>query len=493
MEYYFYDFIKTAWKIQTVFESTENNLNIYFCAVMQQEYNRKDFMMIKKKDYNIVEVNGKKYTVSERSKDRSEVLSIPYSIETYVEKVIAGKISRDVLIQRTDDQWTKKQKSKLIEAILHNRPIGTFAIASGRSESKNYAVSSLVDGLQRTTAIVEYKQDKFALAKNANPISCMLISEDGEVIEQRFAIAGKKYSQLPEAIQMFFDEYRLDVYRYSNFTDAELDDIVFCMNNGKSPTSYQKLRFALGSSTMMYLQPMCDSLLWEDVKGCKAKNDSILGCVVRTLMMMSFYNYESLSSATMMKFADDDVFNEYVKTSDLTNFATLIEELSDIKMSLSDDKASRFDSVTIPHYIMGLDNFKKRGKTANDYADFLNDFWNSENFALFTSNCESNGSGSSLYSAQMVENRQWAINNHMDEYFDEHVEMLNITDEGDKNDEENNSIESETTGSINFRDTTNEANFITDEDDIKIMSEDCRACKSTSETESQNHENGNIV
>lgn len=182
----------------------------------------------------------------------------------------------------------KKEKTKLIEAILHNRPVGTFAIALGRSESKSYTVSSLVDGLQRTTAIVEYKQDKFALSKNASPISCHLIDDNGKEIEADFEIAGKKYSQLPNAIKIFFDEYRLDVYRYCNFTDSELDDIVFCMNNGKSPTAYQKLRFALGSEVMKYLQPVCDSFLWDDAKGCKAKNDSILGCVVRTLMMMTF-------------------------------------------------------------------------------------------------------------------------------------------------------------------------------------------------------------
>lgn len=447
--------------------------------------------MAKKKDCNSIIIKDVNYRVCERSKDKSEVLSIPYSIENYVDKVIAGKISRDVLIQRTDDQWTKKQKTKLIEAILHNRPVGTFAIALGRSESKSYTVSSLVDGLQRTTAIVEYKQDKFALSKNASPISCHLIDDNGKEIEADFEIAGKKYSQLPDAIKIFFDEYRLDVYRYCNFTDSELDDIVFCMNNGKSPTAYQKLRFALGSEVMKYLQPVCDSFLWDDAKGCKAKNDSILGCVVRTLMMMTFYNYKTLDVTTMMKFADEDVFNEYVKESHLTNLATLVEELAEIKENLSGNDASKLDSITIPHYLVTLNAFKNRGRSKNEFIDFLDKFWSSENFEFFALCCESNGSGSSLYSAEVIDDRQNAMEKYIDEYLDECKE--NNMNEGEINGEESNSDEGREAGNVDCGNNGNETDFISDVLDTEIVSDDSGACDSPSGVEPKINEDGNIL
>lgn len=447
--------------------------------------------MAKKKDFNSIMIKGINYRVCERSKDNSEVLSIPYSIENYVDKVVAGKISRDVLIQRTDDQWTKKQKSKLIEAILHNRPVGTFAIALGRSESKSYTVSSLVDGLQRTTAIVEYKQDKFALSKNASPISCFLADDNGKEIEADFEIAGKKYSQLPDAIKIFFDEYRLDVYRYCNFTDSELDDIVFCMNNGKSPTAYQKLRFALGSEVMKYLQPVCNSFLWDDAKGCKAKNDSILGCVVRTLMMMTFYNYKALDITTMMKFADEDVFNERVKESHLTKLATLVEELAEIKENLSGDDASKLDSITIPHYLITLNAFKNRGKSKNEFVDFLNKFWSNKNFEFFTLCCESNGSGSSLYSAEMIEDRQTAIERYIDEYLDECKE--NNMNEGEINGKEGNSNEDRETGDVDCGNNGNETDVISDVFDTEIMSDNSGTCDSPSGVEPEINECGNVL
>lgn len=447
---------------------------------------------------NIIEIDGVTYSLSERSRDKSEVILIPYSIEAYAEKILSGKISRDVLIQRTNDQWTNKQKSTLIETILHNRPIGMFAVASGRSESKNYTVLSLLEGLQRSTTIVDYKQDKFAISKKAKPISCIFTNANGEAIEHNFEIAGKKYSQLPTVIQMFFDEYRLEVHRYCNFSDDELDEIVFCLNNGKSPTPYQKLRFALGSASMRYLQPMCDSTLWEDVKGCEAKNDSILGCIIRTLMMMTFYNYKTLSSTAMMKFADDEVFNEYVKTSDFINLTTLIEELSEIKTALSDEDLSRFDAMTVPHYIMSFNAFKKKGKTAEEYVHFLKSFWNSDNFKLFISCCKvkddsSKDGGSSLYSAEMVEDRQYAIDDYMDEYLDECIEIRNNTNEGEINGEENGTDESGAAGDIDSGDNGIETDIISDVFDTEIVPEDSETGNSSSRAEPEINEDGDIL
>ena len=69
---------------------------------------------------NIIEINGKVYTIAERVREESDVREIPYTISEYVKEVENGEICRDPLIQRTEDQWSKKQQSKLIESILHN-------------------------------------------------------------------------------------------------------------------------------------------------------------------------------------------------------------------------------------------------------------------------------------------------------------------------------------------------------------------------------------
>ena len=406
--------------------------------------------MAKKKDYNIIQLQDKSYTIAERMREDSDVRMIPYAIKMFVEEVDNEEICRDPLIQRTDDQWSRKQKSKLIEAVLHNRPIGSIALAKGRAESKSYAVTSLVDGLQRTTTIVDFYHDKFSLDKRAKNVICRCIDENGNEERLEIEVAGKKYSQLPDAIKRFFDKYTITTYMHEGFTDEELDDIVFCMNNGKTPNSYQKIRFLLGSENMRMLQPICDSILWEDSKGCKAKNDSILCCVVRTLMMMTYYNYNNLGSASMTKFADVD-FDDYVKMSDISKLTNLVEELAEIKSSLTDDDTIKFDSITIPHYIMSLKSFKENNGNG-EFIDFLKGFWHSDMFKSFMAECESNGSGGSLYSAQSVENRQSAIDDYLDEYLD--------TNNGGENDEDN-AIEEQ--GTVSYCTRDNETKECTEE------------------------------
>lgn len=373
--------------------------------------------MAKKKDYNIIEIQDKYYTVAERVREDSDVRMIPYPIKMYVEEVDNGEIRRDPLIQRTDDQWQRKQKSKLIEAILHNRPIGSIALAKGRAESKSYAITSLVDGLQRTTTIVDFYHDKFSLDKKAKPVVCRCVDENGNEERLEIEIAGKKYSQLPDAIKRFFDKYTITTYMHEGFTDEELDDIVFCMNNGKAPNAYQKMRFLLGSDNMRMLQPICDSTLWEDVKGCMTKNDSILCCVVRILMMLTHYPCNNLGAGAMTKFVGES-YEELVTTETIKRLKSLIEQFVEIKYALNDEELENLNSITVPHYIIGLDAFNNLNKSENmNVIDALRMFWNSDYYNSFSDACESNGSGGSLYSIQSVEDRQYAIYDFLDNYF----------------------------------------------------------------------------
>ena len=448
--------------------------------------------MAKKKNYNVFELNGIVYNITERVREESCVRSIPYQIETYIKELDDGEICRDPNIQRTADQWCKKQKSKLIEAVFHNRPIGTIALANGRADSINYLVTSIVDGLQRSTALADFYHDRFALDKKAEPVICKLVREDGsEPINYTIDIAGKKYSQLPEALQKFFNKYRLDTYIYEGFTDEELDDIVFCMNNGKSPTPYQKIRFSLGSDNMRVLQPMCDSTLWEDVQGCKAKNDSTLACLVRTLIMMTPYNYTNLGSATMSRFVDD--FDDCVKASTLRKLGDLVEQLAEIKTRMTDEELTKFDSVTIPHYIVNLDKFNSMNNNA-DYLDVLRAFWKHGNFTVFTDACDANNGGSGQYSADNIDERQYAIDDFVDEYLDndDTDKIDNMNKNEVKNDEAENIDESGSAEDIDCGDNGFETDLISDVFDTEIVSEDSGTGYTSGCFESQNNENGNL-
>ena len=61
-------------------------------------------------------VDGELYTLIGVAEFQHVIREVPYNVELYVKKVRDGEISRDVLIQRTPDQWTKRtEKQRIIK------------------------------------------------------------------------------------------------------------------------------------------------------------------------------------------------------------------------------------------------------------------------------------------------------------------------------------------------------------------------------------------
>lgn len=364
-----------------------------------------------------VNIDGKSYKMMcVDIQQEGTVCEIPMRIKDFVEDMERGKISRDNLIQREINQWGSLLKSNLLYSIMINRPIGTILTATGRSDTQNYAVNSLIDGLQRSTTIYDYLNNKFRLSNKLKPILCKFKdTESGEIISKKYAVAGKKFKQLPEILRDAILDYRLTICSYRGFSDSELDNILYCVNSGKAPTSYQKMRFALGSNVMRTIQPMCESTLWEDVSGCNSKNDSILCCIIRILMMISYYNCNSYGTSDMNKFIDN--FDENIKMLAVSETADLIGQLADVKFEMTDDEIETLTACSIPHIIMNMRKFNSMRKPdeTRSYLDCYRAFLASSDYKEFLVYSQS-GSGGSQYSEENVSERQRCIDDFLDDF-----------------------------------------------------------------------------
>lgn len=378
----------------------------------------------------IIERDGIDFTFIGIVDTESKVITEAYCVEFYVRDVLNGVICMNVLMQRTEDQWTTYLKSKLIEAILKGRPIGNILVAERNQYTRNYEDNSLLDGLQRTAAIIGFVNNEYRLSKNIPSINCRYSDENGNIIETTYQLAGRKFEQLPETLRRKFLRYQLTVCYYKNFTDEELDEIMLCVNSGKAPTAYQKMRFALGSDNMSIIQPMCDSPLWEELL-INARNDSVLACIMRTIMLMSYKTEGGFSVASMNKFIGN--YRDKLSTELLQKINNLIEQLSEIKYDMSDDEISILDGCNIPHLIAILNRFNdmnKKGKNSNNrtFLDFFRAFVaNKESDKFFAykiiKNKEDNefqriGSGGTQYSADSIDEREDIINDFFDDFFD---------------------------------------------------------------------------
>lgn len=367
---------------------------------------------------NTFKMDDVEYTFVSTVERETKVTLVAHTVENLCRKVEEGEICRDLLIQRTEGQWSTSIKSMLIYSMLMDRQIGNILMATGRSDTQNYAVNSLIDGLQRTSAIVDFVNNKFSLGKNTPSIICRCKTVDGKEVEKEFPLARKKFKHLPTGLQKKLLNYTLSIYSYVNFTDEELDEIVYCVNSGKAPTAYQKMRFALGSENMREIQPICESTLWEDVSGCKTKNDSILPCILRILMGYACYPYDSLGSAAINNFIND--FEQYVTPSVIDDVKQLIEELAEVKFKLTDEELEFFDSCNIPHLALGLFKFNNMDNPdGKSYDEFIKAFLKSESYQEYIRFQEtSKGSGGSKYSADNFDGRQSIIEEYIDEFLD---------------------------------------------------------------------------
>lgn len=331
-----------------------------------------------------------------------------------------GAITTEILTQRTEGQWSKRQSSNLIVSIIYGRDIGTILLTGkGCTSNEMYEKNAILDGAQRFSALCNFLDDNLALTKDIKPISCCFKDKDGNIITRNIDIAGLKFSQLPVLIQNRIINYGVKINIYNGFSDDELDDIVFCCNNGTAFKPMQKVRTILGSKTMKYIQPICNSTLWDEAKNCKKENDSILGCVLRSLILYTGHAYKNLSMATISAFAE--LFTEKsektirLQTEGLLN---LVDTMAQIVPKLSDDELSILNACNIPHLLMNLDRFWEYYSDIDitEYLNFLHAFIGSKTHDEYNAYCTKTGSGGTMYSYANANKRQNIIDNALDNY-----------------------------------------------------------------------------
>lgn len=374
-----------------------------------------------------IESDGKSFALVDIEPSGGRVKSTSLTVEEICKRLENGAICRDVLLQRAEDQWNIAKESYLILSILNERPIGTIIMTGkGMTENQLYEKQSLLDGLQRTTTLLKFTRDKFKLSKGLPLITCRFKGGDGEIITQSVNVSGLKFSQLPTLFQRRILDAKIDINVYNGFTDNELDSIVFCVNNGVPFKPMQKIRTAIGSNLMKYIQPICDLTFWEKTPYITAKNDNILGCVIRTLMLhMDFY---SLSVSDMTAFAK----NYLTDSEEHITAVKVVENLfiqfdNAIHRNIPNEDYSFLTPCTIPHFIMSMDKFNSfEDVKQGDYTAFLNEFiksgdssYNNEIFIdgynAFLEYCQS-GSGGGMYSSNCVCEREGILNDALADY-----------------------------------------------------------------------------
>jgi len=126
--------------------------------------------------------------------------------------------------------WTTAQKQMLMDSILRGYDVPKFY---WHKVSKKPAKYEVVDGQQRLRAIWDFMDNKYALAKDADPI-------DG------VEIAKRKYKDLEPEQMIQLGQYALDVAIIEDSTDEEVREMFLRLQNGTSLKAQEKRHARVG-------------------------------------------------------------------------------------------------------------------------------------------------------------------------------------------------------------------------------------------------------
>lgn len=130
--------------------------------------------------------------------------------------------------QRSDKVWPPAAQSYLIESIILGFPMPKIYLHSVTDLRTRRTTRDIIDGQQRSKAILDYFQDKFVL-------SSKVATED---------LKGRRYSDLDEGWQGKFLTYLISIDLFTGIEDHEVRDIFRRMNSYTVPLNPEELRHA---------------------------------------------------------------------------------------------------------------------------------------------------------------------------------------------------------------------------------------------------------
>lgn len=310
-----------------------------------------------------------------------------YNLEEIIEKMDKKKLTFDYPIQRESGQWDKSQKSLLIDSVLNGFFLPEIYII--REGTEDFAPMSVLDGKQRLTTLYEFANDGFTLTNDLDEVIIVDISFDDNknlIKEERtYLIANKKFSELDPELQKVFNKYKLEVKLLAGFSDEQIEDQFYRLNNGATFTKSQKANVKLGTELAGKLKEIeeCDFFQNRAVfTNLQQKRGEITSCILQSMMLLSDFEFHSFAASEVVRYAEylneNPDYGLIGKTKDL--FDKLLCVLPPYDREIDKNCLKK---IHIPILIKNLDTMDKLDVdytlTDDDYTDFLKNWfaiWN---------------------------------------------------------------------------------------------------------------------
>lgn len=310
-----------------------------------------------------------------------------YNLEEIIELMDKKKLTFDYPIQRESGQWDKSQKSLLVDSVINGYFLPEIYII--REGTNDFSPMSVLDGKQRLTTLYEFVKDGFALSSDMDDVTVIDFAYDENKNpikdEKTYPIAKKKFSGLDPEIQKKIIKYKVEIKLLAGFSDEQIEDQFFRLNNGCVFTKSQKANVKLGTELAGKLKEIEGCDFFEnraEFSNLQRKRGEVTSCILQSMMLLSGFEYRSFAASEVVRFAthlnEKPDYDLIEKTKDL--FDKLFCVLPPYDRERDRDCLKK---IHIPILIKNLDTIDKLDVdyplTDDDYTDFLKNWfevWN---------------------------------------------------------------------------------------------------------------------
>lgn len=295
-----------------------------------------------------------------------------FPIKEVEEMLLDGRIRLDHPLQRESEQWSNPIKNGFITSMLRDDPVPDLIIAE--QENKNgVPVKWLIDGKQRLTTAIAYRNNAFKIGRSLDrPIVTYIgKDEDGEFIRKEFNISNKFYRDLPEELQKEFDSYMFDFTHIFAVTDEDVEYHIRRYNQGKPMTASQKGITYLGEELAVETKKYKKHKFFLDNDGFKT-NDGVNGAIERSITesIMSCFHLDDWKGS-------NDKICKYLKENSFVSEFDEFGEMLDQLYTVMDENISKlFNAKDSFLWLPVFNEFLGMGKDVKEFKNFVDDYVN---------------------------------------------------------------------------------------------------------------------
>lgn len=317
----------------------------------------------------------------------------------------AGQNNRlvfDCPIQRPEGQWSNKDQSLLIHTILQDLLVPNVCIVQNGAD--DFEPMTVLDGKQRMTIVYNYVANGFKLSKATPPVEVIVpeVDENGNLVKENgltkthiefIDIKNRKFDKLPKEFQDKIKNFEFTTTMITEATKTELEEQIFRLNNGKTPTATHK---AFMKGGIDVAEAIRKRILGNNffanrfiMSASQEKGGEDMKCAFHVLALLTNANFNKLTSGDLTKIAEemrnnwsDGKLSEF----DIEYCNDLLESLNYWLPTEEDfNQKEVLTTVHIPIMVMNVEKAKQMmddGElTVEQYKDFLK-YWTTEGFYM---------------------------------------------------------------------------------------------------------------